>query len=147
VNVIRALAAEERGLATVEFALVFPFVIFMLFGVMDFGRALTAYDTVSSAARLGSRYAMVRGNACPTAPACTVSSTQIQTYVRSAVGGGVAASSLTVTTTWPTASGCAGGTPASGCPVNVAVTYPFSFLGLFQLTLTLSAASQMVISQ
>lgn len=145
-SLVRALLADERGQALVEFALTIPVVCAVLFGIVDFGRALYAYDIVGSAARLGTRYAMVRGSSCPTAPACTVDSAHVQTYVRSAIGG-FDTGSLTVTTTWPPASGCPGLLATPGCPVNVKVTYPFAFLISLPLTITMSASSQLVISQ
>ena len=142
---IRRMIADQCGTTMVEFALAIPTVVGVLFGIVDFSRALYAYDLVSSAARIGTRYAMVRGSACPTAPACTVTATQVQTYVRSVVTG-ITSSSLTVTTTWPLMSGCAGA-PTPGCPVNVVVSYPFSFVIWSKLAITMTASSQMVISQ
>lgn len=43
----------------VEFALVLPLLILMLVGVLDFGRAIFAYNSVSNAARTGARVAIV----------------------------------------------------------------------------------------
>jgi Flp pilus assembly protein TadG len=142
---LRALLSDCGGQAIVEFALTSSLVFFVMFGIVDFARAMHAYDVVASAARLGTRYAIVHGTACPTAPTCTATSTQVQTYVRSAVGG-LDASNLTVSTTWPVVTGCVGAaTP--GCPVRVSVTYPFSFVFSLNLTIAMSASSQMTISQ
>jgi Flp pilus assembly protein TadG len=56
-------AAERRhrsgGQALVEFALVFPLIMLLLFGVVDFGRAIFAYNTLSEAARQANRLAIV----------------------------------------------------------------------------------------
>ena len=54
----------EAGSALVEFALASVIILTVLFGIIDMGRALYAYDWVSDAARRGTRYAMVRGTSC-----------------------------------------------------------------------------------
>jgi hypothetical protein len=42
----------------VEFALVLPFLLFLLFGIIEFGRLLWSYMAVQNAARFGVRYAI-----------------------------------------------------------------------------------------
>src|SRR5690606_38215523 len=49
----------SRGQALVELALIVPILVLMLAIAADFGRALTAYITVSSAAREGAAYGML----------------------------------------------------------------------------------------
>jgi len=56
-----------RGQALVEFALVFPLLVFLLLGLVDLGRAVYAFSTVSNAAREGARVAAV--NQIVTTPA------------------------------------------------------------------------------
>jgi TadE-like protein len=56
----------EAGSALVEFAVASVIILTVLFGIIDMGRALFAYDWVSNAARIGTRYAMVRGTSCST---------------------------------------------------------------------------------
>ena len=51
--------SRSRGQGLVEFALVVPLIVFLLFGVVDLGRAVFTYNTVSQAARSGGRTAMV----------------------------------------------------------------------------------------
>jgi len=131
-----------------------------LFGIIDFARALYAYEFVTYAARSGARYAMVRGSACALTNGNTwcgsasgASAAQIQTMVQSLNLPGIDPSQITVNTTWPgvTGSGCntANGTNSAGCPVQVQVQYPYaSTIPFFRVaTLTLTATSQMVISQ
>jgi len=48
-----------RGQSLVEFALILPVLLIMLFGVFDFGRASYAFNAVSNAAREGARVAIV----------------------------------------------------------------------------------------
>ncbi|HET7028378.1 MAG TPA: TadE family protein [Candidatus Limnocylindrales bacterium] len=47
------------GQALVEFALVFPLILLLIFGAVDFGRAIFAYNTLSEAARQANRLAIV----------------------------------------------------------------------------------------
>jgi Flp pilus assembly protein TadG len=50
---------DGRGQTLVEFALVFPVIVLLLFGIFDFGRAIYAYNTIANAARQGARVAAV----------------------------------------------------------------------------------------
>ena len=95
----------ETGSALVEFALASVIILTVLFGIIDMGRALYAYDWVSDAARRGTRYAMVRGtSSCPGSPEltdCKASLGQITTYVESNAFG-IDQNALTVTAIcWP----------------------------------------------
>ncbi|MEA2787107.1 MAG: hypothetical protein QOF71_3211 [Candidatus Eremiobacteraeota bacterium] len=131
----------------VEFAIASTIALTMIFGIVDFGRALYTYHLVSNAARAGSRYAIVRGAAC-SVTGCPATSDQIQTYVRG-LAPGIDPASLTVATAWPGAATCYGVANGQGCPVTVTVTYPFKFIVplLPHFTMSMSSASTMVISQ
>lgn len=50
----------DRGAAAVEFALVLPLLLLVLFGLIDFGRALNAQITLTQAAREGVRLAALQ---------------------------------------------------------------------------------------
>ena len=52
-------AAWERGAAAVEFALLLPVLLLLVFGIIDFGRALNAQITLTQGAREGARLAAV----------------------------------------------------------------------------------------
>jgi Flp pilus assembly protein TadG len=56
---------RPRGQALAEFALVIPLLLLLFMGVLDFGRAIYAYNAISNAAREGGRTAIV--NQTPTA--------------------------------------------------------------------------------
>src|SRR5215468_4367319 len=45
--------ARERGAAAIEFALLFPLLMLIVFGTIDFGRALNEQITLTQAAREG----------------------------------------------------------------------------------------------
>jgi Flp pilus assembly protein TadG len=47
--------ARDRGGAAVEFALLLPLLLLLIFGIIDFGRALNAQITLTQAAREGAR--------------------------------------------------------------------------------------------
>ncbi|HEY6276044.1 MAG TPA: TadE/TadG family type IV pilus assembly protein [Streptosporangiaceae bacterium] len=51
--------AADRGAAAVEFALLLPVLLLIVFGIIDFGRALNAQITLTEAAREGARLASV----------------------------------------------------------------------------------------
>lgn len=48
---------KEEGATLVEFAVVAPLLFLLLFGVIEFGRVVSAYTTVWTSAREGARYA------------------------------------------------------------------------------------------
>jgi len=130
----------------VEFVLASAVAFTLMFGIIDFGRALYAYDAVASAARIGSRYAIVRGSAC-TVSGCPATNATVKAYVLSQLTG-LTASSLIVTTIWMAAPGCTA-SPYQGplCLVRVEVQYPFKFVLSFGRTVTMTAYSEMIISQ
>lgn len=53
-------AKKRRGAALVEFALILPFLIFLLLGIIEFGIVVMHQLTLEQAAREGSRIAAVR---------------------------------------------------------------------------------------
>jgi Flp pilus assembly protein TadG len=54
-------AQRDRGAAAVEFALVLPLLLLIIFGIVDFGRMLNAKILISEAAREGARAAAIAG--------------------------------------------------------------------------------------
>ncbi|HZZ64234.1 MAG TPA: TadE family protein, partial [Candidatus Baltobacteraceae bacterium] len=125
-------------------------------GIIEFGRVLYLYHTVSNAARIGTRWAIVRGSGCTVLDHCNATSGDIQTYVQSNVPL-VDSGSMTATATWSTTtdpnSTCTattpGGNDGTGHVVCVTVSYPFNFAIPYvsSTALTLSSTSRMVISQ
>lgn len=51
--------ARSRGQALVEFAFVFPLIMFLAFAFLDVGRAVFEYNTLTNAARSAARVAVV----------------------------------------------------------------------------------------
>ena len=60
---------REAGQELVEFALILPLLLLLFLGIIEFGRAMLAYNTIANAAREGARYGIVdpelAGNARP----------------------------------------------------------------------------------
>ena len=54
-----SVRARARGQALVEFAFVFPIIVFLAFAFIDIGRAVLAYNTLTNAARQATRVATV----------------------------------------------------------------------------------------
>jgi len=53
---------EDRGSSTVEFALVLPALMLVIFGIFEFGRMFMTYQMLNSAAREGARIAALPGS-------------------------------------------------------------------------------------
>jgi hypothetical protein len=58
---LRWLRRGERGQSLVEFAMVVPLLLLLVFGVIDFGRLLMNQVTLTNAVREGARLASVGG--------------------------------------------------------------------------------------
>lgn len=99
---------SEKGQSLVEFALIIPLLIILLFGIIDFGRIFHVYLTINHAGREAARAASIGKD----------DSTIKNTAVNDATG-----ISLTV--------GQVGVTPAtrtSGTDVTITISYPITFL-------------------
>ncbi len=129
---------SSRGVNAVEFAIVAPILLTLIFGTIDFGIAMYTYEFVSYSAQMGARYACVRGSTSPT----PVSADGVQTYVRSLAAPTKDPTSYTVTTTWSPDN-----KPGSTVTVQVSSTFtPLTSL-IPQVSLQLSRTASMVISQ
>jgi Flp pilus assembly protein TadG len=95
----------DRGAAAVEFALLLPMLLILIFGIIDFGRMLNAQITVTEAAREGAR-----ASALGTDPTARVNS----------MTGGLGTVN-TSTTACPA-------NPSPTDTTSVTVTYQFQFL-------------------
>ena len=56
---IRGLIGDRRGAGAVEFALVIPLLLLLLFGIIDAGRFLWEFNRAEKATQMGARYAIV----------------------------------------------------------------------------------------
>lgn len=109
---------SERGAAMVEFAIVLPILLLMVFGIVDFGRALYTLNNLTAATREGARLASTQISPDPTTgSSMTAVSTAVTNYVV-AFGGNAGA---------PTVSETFSGTPPNMQSITVQiVNYPFT---------------------
>ena len=147
---------QERGSTLTEFALILPFMLAGIFGVIEFGRALYTFHFVSDAAREASRWASVRGKSCTAyGSACPASLAEIEDYVATITPPGIDKSraKLVVNADWVAPPGrgndCRKFPNNPGCSVQVTVTYNFNFILPFMPTSTypMKSTSEMIISQ
>lgn len=107
----------DRGAAAVEFALVLPVLLLVIFGIIDFGRMLNAQLQVSEAAREGARAASV----------ITGSSSQRSDAARDRIA--LFSSSTTGGVEYvPAESGFCGNNPGTDQVNTVVAAYQFSFI-------------------
>jgi hypothetical protein len=76
-------AGAQKSQALIEFALISPVLLLLLFGIIDIGRAVFYYDTLSHAAREGARTAVIASNPLPT------NATVLATVTGQLIGGSV----------------------------------------------------------
>jgi len=145
---IRGLIGSERGTAVVEFALIAPILFLLVFGIVEFGRALNYYNDLTQLAGQGARAAVVSHNPDGTAVGtsnadCPANNQTIQcqiakTYPTDAelkngisVCLGVLNSSGTIIA--PT------GTPPAGTPITVRTKFTFQPVTSFFPSVTLTS--------
>lgn len=114
---------DDAGQALAEFVIVVPLLVFLVFGIVEFGAAWRSYQVVTNTAREGARMAVVANGA---------------TYneVREAIderlrSGGLDPNDAAVEIRCDdgTEEDCFGGV-SSGSPTEVHISYPYTFLFL-----------------
>lgn len=152
---------HQRGGALVEFAIAAPLMLLMFFGAIQFGWLVYSYHAAGYAARIGARYAAVRGADCKNTTGtdaqgntlCPITAAAVSYYVKNSVSG--LQSGATVTPTWTTPpwgnsppSGCAQATQTPGCMVTVTIGnngFVFSVPYVRNVTLQLNAQSSEIV--
>lgn len=146
---------SDAGSSLVEFAVSASVLFLVLFGIIEMCFALYIYDYVSDAARVGTRWASVRGTGCNVLTPCPAGQSDIQSYLQSVPYPGINSGSLTATVKWFQLS--TSPTNWTVCPtpcqqpkneVQVTVTYPFPLhIPYFPSgTINIQSTSQMVIA-
>ena len=127
--------SSERGSTIVEFAFIFVVTLILMFGIIDFARAVYSYHLLTFAAREGARFASVRGQECTSlpAPSCPADQPHITDFVKSIVQqSGIDQSAITVTYPVPDNPNnlpvCGTYWNYPGCAVDVQVTYDFNYI-------------------
>jgi hypothetical protein len=98
-------AKSERGAELIEFALVFPMLLLLVLGMVDFGFLFQRYEVLTNAAREGARIAVLPG----------YSAADVQSRVCNYIQGG----GIPVTGSCPTPTN-----PVIPVPSNVTITLP-----------------------
>lgn len=116
----------NRGQALVEFALLLPVVMLILIGIVEFGRAWQAKQTLTDAAREGARLAAV-GN-----PTYTLDTVRLKVRTMMKQAG---FDSGTVTITYPDGCHFTGCSPLTGTNhmTSVTLAMPHRFVALHRL--------------
>lgn len=141
----------EKGQVLVEFALTLPILLMFVFGLMEICLAFYTHEYISELAREGTRYAIVHGSTCVTAPngaSCTASSTasdatSVATYVQGRGWPNLGGGTLTPVVTY------LNGDEAPGHQVQVSITYQFPYNIPFipASVLSMTSSSTMTILQ
>ena len=132
----------RRGQALMEFAIGLMVLLMLVFGIVDLGRAVFAYNTISHCAREGTRYAVVHGSESTLPIGPQANNAQLESWVRR-YALGLDASRLTVTSNWVDPTGVV--TNGPGATVTVNVRYNFQPATLFFVPLPLQSRSSGVI--
>jgi Flp pilus assembly protein TadG len=129
---LRGAAASTDGVAMVEFALVIPVLLIILMGILDTGRAVNAYVTISNASREGARYVSLNPTASPPAVKSNAVVPHSQQLDSASIGVTVSYANV-ASAACPVASSTAppAASPPASIPVRVDVTYPWSAATFF----------------
>ncbi|MBU6367260.1 MAG: pilus assembly protein [Gemmatimonadetes bacterium] len=124
--VVRALR-DDRGAAMLEFAIVAPLLVTLVFGAIDVGRYFFLYHALLNAARDGARLAAV--SPMGTAAEVTAATTQVVDAVRARIPDSRAATAAVTVA-------LQGAAPAQSVRVSV-TAYPFARVVPFVVPTTL----------
>lgn len=131
---------RAAGAAAVEFALIFPLLMFIVFGVIEFGTALYDKAVITNASREAARAGVILRTP-------TLTATQIKQVATSYCQNKLVTYGAASTCTYPgTVTACA----TTGNPLTVQVSYTFNGLLLgalirpFTGPLTISASTTML---
>lgn len=134
----RTRRGRDSGAAAVEFALVFPMLVVLVFGIIDFGGLVNAHVTVANAARDAARTASLSGT---------------ETEIRAQAAAGITslsaadeASAVTTVTCTKSAGACSPYTQATSgdtAIVGIQITHAWLFPLWPVPSLNVSKTSQM----
>lgn len=119
---------RERGAAAVEFALILPVFLLLVFGMIEFSRAYNAQISLSGAAREGAREMAVHNNAAAAVAAASQAAPSLSPKI--------SASQVSISP-----STCTG---RLGQPVQVTISYNFPLMtGFFGVSIPLTGVGVM----
>ena len=152
--VARLLTTRSRGQTLAEFAVTALVFLMLIFGIMEMGLAINAYNDMSSAAREAARYAMVHSPTSANSPSTSAPHGDIQ-GVAVNYAPFLSTSDVSATFTCEATSTCTGphgkstATPPSQNYAVITIThsYPINIPGTSAVNLSLSASSKMLVAQ
>lgn len=126
---MRSKFLSEKGAAAVEFALVVPLLLILVFGIIEFSRIYNAQISLTNAAREGARYMVIHSGAT------LIADTKAEVIAAApSLNPAIVATQITVS---PIAC-------ASGTDITVTIAYPITLLtGFFDPSLTLQGKAVM----
>src|SRR6266550_2032910 len=131
-NARRGSPADERGVALVEFALVLPLILMILFGMIDFGKAFNYWNDETHLANEAARAVAVNNSPDPNwAANKTTAAYKINTAIRNQADSAELRSGGTQSISSPGISICIyfpSGTHNAGDPVKVVVKAQYNWL-------------------
>lgn len=107
---LRRLPKDDEAATLVETTLVFPLVLILTFGLLEFGNALWRWNAAEKATEIAARYVATRGPLLTGVPDCFVATTQT---------AGTSCKDVPGATAWSTSCG-AGGTGTCNSAVTTA---------------------------
>ena len=110
--------SKRRGVSAVEFALVAPVFLAILFGMIEFGRAIMVGQLVTNAAREGARLAVLNGSSNSAVKAAVLDILEQTLSVSAADAGGI---SVTITVEPAVGHSGAGNEVANALPRDVCI--------------------------
>lgn len=131
--------ASERGAAAVEFALIVPVLIVMIFGMVDMGMAINAQAIVGNAAREGARAASFNG------ANVTATTTVVTSATKNLIGTAATTTITCQAIGTATTINCSTASPGDSVVVQVNYTYKWLTPGVLGLPgqSPIAATSQM----
>jgi Flp pilus assembly protein TadG len=115
---------DERGVSAVEFALILPMLLLILFGIVEFGLILYDKAVITNASREVARAAITQG-----ADITNIKTDIVDKYSNNLIT--FSAVKLTVSDiVLNPVDGCAHWTPAFSNPIQITVSYNYNFLVL-----------------
>jgi hypothetical protein len=128
----RSNTSDDAGVALVEFALILPVLVLLLFGLLDFGRVLSYWLDQKHLAHETARFAAVNWKAGQPVTLQQYVHDQAETPEMESGGtGSVPTPGLRICIAFPN-----GGIPAKGDPVKATATLTFRWLEILGLSVT-----------
>jgi Flp pilus assembly protein TadG len=144
------LPGRPAGQTLTEFAMTVTLFSMFLFGIMQLGLAVNAYNSMSTAAHEAARYAMVHSptsanSPCPSTGSCPSVAQQAVNYAPFLAKTDVTATFSCQSTTPPSCN--AASSNSDYAVVSITHAYPLNIPFMSSVNLNLKANSQMLVSQ